>query len=162
MTKQTKITIDEMIELDKKQDGECLSETYITAITRLTWKCSKGHIFEATPTKVKKGRWCFKCRNKEAASKRRTTIQEIQEIAKLHQGKCLSIEYNPKENLEWQCQLGHTWFANFLNVKRGSWCPFCGHKKGGRKHLTIEEMIELAKSRGENVYQKVMKMITQK
>lgn len=140
--------IDEMSELAKQWDGECLSQIYIDARTRLQWKCKKGHIFEATPVKVKRGRWCRQCGNQIAASKRRTTMQEIQMIANSYKGKCLSEEYDPKEHLKWQCEFGHTWYANLHNVKSGSWCPVCGHKKSGRKSLSMEEMHEIATSRG--------------
>jgi hypothetical protein len=143
-----KKTIDEMKELAKKREGECLSQVYESARTRLTWKCKEGHIFEATPAKIKVGRWCKECGDQVAGIKRRIPMQEIQALASSHGGKCLSEKYNPKDHLKWQCEFGHTWNASVHNVKAGHWCPVCGHKKSGRKILTIDEMQNLAASHG--------------
>jgi len=132
-----KDTIEDMRELAKQQNGECLSTVYINYSTRLTWKCSKGHIFEATPTKVKKGRWCRECGEKRAGLSRRTSMKAIHMIAKSHNGKCLSEIFNPPEKLKWQCELGHIWDAGLDSVKAGHWCPVCGHTKSGRKRLSI-------------------------
>mgnify|MGYP005993385105 CR=1 FL=1 len=43
-------------------DGECLSDTYINAKTKLHWQCKRGHNFFATPDNVKQGKWCPYCR----------------------------------------------------------------------------------------------------
>jgi len=102
-----KYTIEEMRTIANKWGGECLSKTYVNVQTKLKWKCNKGHIFEATPSKILQGRWCQICRNKEAAKKRRISMEEINQIAESHNGKCLSKEYDPKEKLEWQCEFCH-------------------------------------------------------
>jgi hypothetical protein len=143
-----KKTIDHMKELARKREGECLSQVYIDARTRLFWKCKEGHIFEATPAKIKLGRWCKECGDQVAGIKRRFTMHELQAFASSHGGKCLSENYDPLKHLEWQCEFGHAWTASVHNVKRGHWCPVCGHKKSGRKILTIEEMHNLAASHG--------------
>ena len=70
----------------------------------------------------------------------------MQKIAEERGGKCLSTEYlDSKKKLEWQCYVGHTWFARPGNVKyRKSWCAECE----GLKLLTIEEMQKIAEARG--------------
>jgi hypothetical protein len=133
-----------MRNLAKQHNGECLSQVYINTHTRLTWKCSKGHVFEATPSKVRIGRWCRICGNKRASLRRRTSMQEIHAIAKSRNGKCLSENYNPPEKLKWQCELGHIWEADLHNVKAGHWCPVCGWMKRDRKPVSLEEMRKLA------------------
>jgi hypothetical protein len=139
-----KNTIEDMRELARLQNGECLSTVYINYHTRLTWKCSYGHIFKTTPTQVKKGRWCRECGEKRAGLSRRTSMQDIHVIANSYNGKCLSENYNPPEKLKWECKLGHIWDAGLDSVKAGHWCPVCGHTKSGKKRLTIEEMRKLA------------------
>ena len=56
----------------------------------------------------------------------------------------LSKQWHPFKNLEltpkdvtpnsgkkvwWKCDKGHEWKASPVNVKRGSWCPFCAGRK---------------------------------
>ena len=53
----TKLSIDEMKELAKEKYGECLSDKYINSTTKLKWKCSKGHKWEAIPSTIKQGHW---------------------------------------------------------------------------------------------------------
>ncbi len=57
-TNNHKKSIEEMRDLVRQHNGECLSQVYTNTHTRLTWKCSNGHIFEATPSKVRIGRAC--------------------------------------------------------------------------------------------------------
>ena len=72
-------------------------------------------------------------------------IEEMQEIAESRGGKCLSKEYiNNQTKLEWICSEGHKWKTVPSSVKQGSWCPICA----GNMKLTIEEMQEIAESRG--------------
>ena len=77
---------------------------------------------------------------------KRLTIEDMHELAERKGGKCLSKKYvNPYTKLKWQCKEGHEWETNPVNVRnKGRWCPVCG----GNRSLTIEEMHELAESRG--------------
>lgn len=45
--------------------GECLSNEYVNAKTKLLWRCSCGHEFWAMPTNVQRGEWCPKCKGKK-------------------------------------------------------------------------------------------------
>ena len=135
-----KLTIEEMRQLAESRGGKCLSNEYVNRENKLKWQCAEGHAWEATSNSVKQGRWCPIC-----AGTLRLTIEEMQKIAESRGGKCLSKEYvNNYNKLKWQCAEGHVWKATPNNVKQGSWCPFCA----GKKKLTIEEMQELAESRG--------------
>ena len=59
--KPRKYTIDSVKNIAKAKAGECLSEEYITVSSNLTWKCSKGHIWQATLANVSRGTWCPIC-----------------------------------------------------------------------------------------------------
>ncbi|MBI4946887.1 MAG: hypothetical protein HY840_10875 [Bacteroidetes bacterium] len=75
----------------------------------------------------------------------RHTIENMQAIAKLREGKCLSKEYcGADRKLTWMCSKGHTWDAYPSIIRRGSWCPACNTKQKG----TIEAMRGIAKERG--------------
>ncbi|MFS0558880.1 zinc-ribbon domain-containing protein [Brevibacillus sp. 179-C9.3 HS] len=57
-----KLSITEMREIAISRGGECLSDQYKDNKTKLRWKCSKGHEWEATPNNIKsKGHWCPIC-----------------------------------------------------------------------------------------------------
>jgi len=143
-----KSTIDEMRSIAAKRGGECLSGTYVNAHTKLKWKCASGHIFEVTPSHVKHGRWCRQCGIQSVAKQKRLSMSEIVKIAKSHNGQCLSDTYTPNAKLKWQCDKAHIWEAFVHNVKRGSWCPICGHRRSGRHPLSLGEMRRLAASHG--------------
>jgi hypothetical protein len=92
-------TIEQMQALAKKKGGECLSSEYINVMTPLTWRCKKGHEWKTTPNGISKGKWCPKC-----AGVQRRTIEEMQEIAHMRGGKCLSSSYdNGRRKLLWRC-----------------------------------------------------------
>ena len=74
------------------------------------------------------------------------TIEDMEEIAKLRGGHCLSRRYvNANSNLKWQCKKWHSWEAKPSHIKNNnSWCPYCY----GNRRATIEDMHKLAKSKG--------------
>lgn len=116
-----RLNIEEMNELAKDKGGKCLSEEYINSKIKLTWKCQKGHVWEATPNMVKNGRWCPKC-----AGNIRLNIEDMKRLAKKRGGKCLSKQFiNENAKLKWQCKMGHKWKASPKTVKRGHWCKKC-------------------------------------
>lgn len=124
------LSIEEMHKIAKERYGKCLSTTYINSREHLEWECSKGHRWFASPSGIKGGNWCEKCRKKQAAAKRKLTIEEMSKIALLRGGQCLSDEYiDSQTHLIWQCSEGHVWKAKPNNIKQGTWCPRCKHKK---------------------------------
>jgi hypothetical protein len=66
-----KLTIEEMQELARQKKGKCLSKVYVNNKTKLKWQCSEKHIWDATPHKIKQGRWCPTC----AIIKKKNTIK---------------------------------------------------------------------------------------
>jgi hypothetical protein len=143
-------TIEDMRKIAGSKGGKCLSEGYIDSNTNLTWQCEKGHIWQATPANVKRKTWCPFCAAKARGSKQLLTIEEMREIAKKRGGKCLSEKYiNANTKLKWQCKKGHRWEAIPSSIKTRTWCPTCSVSKGAdARRATIEEMQEIAKSKG--------------
>lgn len=141
--RRKKLTINQMQDLARLKGGKCLSTEYVNANTKLLWECSEGHQWLAIPSSIKKnsGTWCLEC-----TGSKKLTIDDMQELAKKRNGKCLSDQYNgTKGSLVWQCNLGHIWRASPSSIKyKGAWCHECGRSK----KLTIEQMQELAKSNG--------------
>lgn len=136
----SKPTIEDMHQLAQGRGGKCLSGKYINSTTHLTWQCSEGHTWNATPDNVKWGSWCPKC-----AKNSRKTIEDMYKIAEEHGGKCLSTKYkNSNTPLKWECAKGHTWETKPNTIINGTWCPKCA--KNSRK--TIEDMNIIAEKHG--------------
>ncbi|WP_286230583.1 zinc-ribbon domain-containing protein [Neobacillus mesonae] len=133
-------TIEDMKRVARERGGQCLSHHYQNAHTKLTWKCAKGHVWQAIPKSIYlHGTWCAVCKGVK-----KLTIEIMQEMAEKNNGLCLSKEYvNNNEKLQWRCEKGHVWEASAANIRSGKWCPRCAKRK-----VVIEDMQELAKSRG--------------
>ncbi|WP_404429601.1 hypothetical protein [Sutcliffiella horikoshii] len=115
------VTLKDLVVIAEDKGGECLSNTYKNKSTKLSFKCSKGHVFETRPAKLLRGSWCFIC-----AGKLKYSIDSMYEIAKERGGLCLSTSYkNVFTKLEWQCANGHTFLAIPKHVINGHWCPNC-------------------------------------
>ncbi len=119
--------LNKLQELAKERGGKCLSTYYGGTCNKLKWQCKKDHIWEASPTSVSNlGTWCPEC-----AGLKKMTIEDMQIVAEIRGGKCLSKKYiNNKTKLKWKCRKGHIWFAAPGSVKNSKkWCPKCGRVK---------------------------------
>ena len=66
-------------------------------------------------------------------------------LARKRGGWCVSTLYvNSAVPLLWECARGHQWSAVPASIRKGTWCPDCA----GVRRLTLEQMSEIAKSRG--------------
>lgn len=129
---KAKKSINDYINHAKNKGGDCLSKEYSTNKQKLTWKCKKGHIWEAQAKSVLHGgRWCPKCADVERGlKKRKYTIIDAKNLAIKKGGKCLSEQYKvTRDKLTWECDLGHQWNAKFENILFGKWCPRCKRRK---------------------------------
>ena len=141
-SRNIKLTIEDMQVLAATKGGKCLSEQYQNLQGRLRWSCAKGHEWEASANDVRnKGSWCPYC-----ARVARLDLKTMRVMAEKRGGQCLSTEYiNSETKLHWRCAKGHEWASAPSTMRhRGTWCPYCA----GKGRLTIEEMQEIAKSRG--------------
>ena len=136
-----RISIQDMWAEANMRGGFCLSFEYVDSASPLIWLCEHGHVWEAKPSSIRNLKhWCPRCGGSE-----RRTIEEMQLLAELEGGNCLSTEYvNVATSLEWQCANGHTWFAKPTEVKNGSWCPTCTGVAGE----VLERARDFARSRG--------------
>lgn len=135
-----RLSIEEMKEIANSHGGVCLSEKYVNNWTKLHWKCKYGHEWNAVPASIRTGYWCPFC-----AGVAKLTIEDMQKLAELKEGMCLSNKYlGANIPLHWRCTEGHEWYTKPSHISSGSWCPFCAN----RALLTIDEMKAIAKSRG--------------
>jgi len=61
--------IDYMKEMANDRGGECLSDEYINAETKLKWRCELGHVWRTKPSIIKSGSWCPYCISKGRSEK---------------------------------------------------------------------------------------------
>ncbi|MCH1473284.1 MAG: hypothetical protein L7V85_05170 [Bacteroidia bacterium] len=121
-----KLSLSVFQEIASERDGKCLSTTYKNANSKLEWECSEGHKWTARANHVKRGSWCPTCRMVDGTKKRSLSIDDMKQLAKQFNGKCLSINYvNTKSKLIWECDKGHRFEKNPAEVKKGRWCPNC-------------------------------------
>jgi hypothetical protein len=151
MPSNRKLTIDEMQEIARERGGQCLSEQYTNNRIKLVWRCRLGHKWQAAPGKIKQGQWCPICAVetiRQKATKYR--LADMLKIAQERGGTCLSKKFvNVSTHLQWRCSDGHVWEAKPNNILNGRWCPKCARKKiADKQRHSIDEMIELARSRG--------------
>lgn len=123
--------------LAKRNDGVCLSDTFINMRNRLKWRCNKdGNEWMATTNNIQQGQWCPECGNKNKqinnhGSKRRLSLDYVKDIIASKNGKCKSNKYiNAKTKLLIHCNIcDEEWRSNISNIKFGRWCPTCASCK---------------------------------
>jgi len=131
--------LEECKKIAQERGGRCLSTYYTNNYVHLSWECSKGHQWTASPKRIKKGNWCPKCR------KKRISIADCKSLAEKHGGKCLSNTYiNVTTDLLWECNKKHQFKANWIKAKNKYWCKTCNDLA----KITIEDMRNLAKKQG--------------
>lgn len=138
--------LDEMRRIAEARGGKCLSRVYLNNNTKMKWKCSAGHEWEAVPSSIKVGSWCPICLGKVSPD---VALESLKKLALVKGGHCLSAKYiNSSTKLRWRCKEGHEWNAAPNNIRSHSWCPICSNKIRGPKRLGLKQMMEVAKSRG--------------
>ena len=63
---RNRVGIQKCKELAKTKGGECLSDVYIDALTKLKWRCEKGHEWQTSWNTVSADHWCPTCGKKRA------------------------------------------------------------------------------------------------
>jgi hypothetical protein len=120
-------------DLAKAKGGECKSEVYTTARTKMIWNCNKYNHpdFEMTYDDVRSGSWCPKCGYKRSAqAKIKYSIPYFQKlVSNKYGGEILSTEYtNYSTKLHVKCKSSHDWYVTPSNLIKGTWCPNCKNK----------------------------------
>jgi hypothetical protein len=74
-------------------------------------------------------------------------IEDMRIIAQQLGGKCLSRVYiNNYTALEWMCEKGHRWAADYRIIQQGGWCMQCA--RNSDKAERMKEMQQTAKDKG--------------
>ena len=127
-------------------EWKCYAEDYAVASSKVRFTCENGHEFTQHRTELLRGHWCSQC------SGYVKTLKDLQNIAAVKGGCCLSVSYNGvKDKYLWQCNIGHAWKSSLDSVLNiGTWCPICGEQQRRKKkrRYTIKDMQQLAEKHG--------------
>jgi hypothetical protein len=119
-----KKTITDMFQLAKSKGGECLSNEYVSAHSKLKWRCKEQHTWEATPNSIARGRWCAAC-----SGRKKKTFIDMHQLATNLKLICLlpkTSEYiSAKQKIKWKCSKGHTFERCYDKLKIRANCPHC-------------------------------------
>lgn len=136
-----KLTLQDAREAAEEKKGTLLSTDYKNSRSKLLWKCSEGHEFPASLSKVKdRGQWCPQCNGNL-----KPEIQDVRQFASQKGGELLTEVYdNSQSDMRWKCEQGHQWTANWSTIKRGHWCPYCA----GLARVSIHTIRDIITERG--------------
>lgn len=119
--------------------GQLLSTSYEHAHAKLTWKCSEGHLWDASSNNVQSGKWCPQCNGGV-----RYTREYISSLAEARGGQLLSQTYNNRDEiLQWRCRNGHIWDNSANMIIKGAWCKDCTNDE-----IIKEAFEQVAKKQG--------------
>jgi hypothetical protein len=101
--------------------GGSLLSKYKRTDDHVTLQCSKGHTWNATPSKIKTGRWCPKCA-KNCPEKAR---EKFYEIVGNKGGIVITMYIDSMTYVTIKCFEGHFWDVMPYIINDGHWCPRC-------------------------------------
>jgi hypothetical protein len=143
---QRTLSIEIFKKIAEKKGGKCLSEEYVTQLTKLEFECAKGHRWAALPVNLRnKGSWCPVCQKDKSSKGRMQSIDIFHKIAAEKGGTCLTLNRaSGKEKISFECNKGHRWSVVPSSVKMGTWCPTCA----GTQKLSLEDYKKIAEIKG--------------
>jgi hypothetical protein len=132
----------------KEKKITVLSTKWIGVKDKYDFRCDVcGHEWTATGNHFFNSRrvgGCQKCSIKLVAGANRLDIEEINQFAKRHGGKCLSTEYGHiKQKYKFECSKGHIFEDIYNNMKfRDTFCAIC-EERTTKKYLSDEEAVAI-------------------
>lgn len=66
-----------MQKIAEARNGECLSTQYKNAHTKIRWKCSIGHEWDALPCNISQGKWCPYCKSGKNEERCRFILEQL-------------------------------------------------------------------------------------
>ena len=116
-------------ELASQADGWEPTTTTAGSEDKKRWRCSMGHVWNATPANRQKGAGCLICCNQQVLVGFNDLSTLFPSIAKS------AYNWDPQtatpksgKKAQWKCELGHIWTAVIASRTNGHGCPLCsGH-----------------------------------
>jgi hypothetical protein len=122
---------EEIKELIRSKEGECLSKKYYDTHTKLDLRCKYKHIWQMTPHDLKRGYWCPKC-----STKKKFTMEFVQSMVNSFGIVCLTDKYDStRAMMLFRCIKNHYWWTSFSTIVKRKRCPICNLLKYRKLNL---------------------------
>lgn len=93
---------------------------------KTTWRCSRGHLWQTTYTRVRRGHGCPTCPHGP-----RKMPADYHALARRRGFEWLGPEApTVRTKTWWRCSFGHEWFARYEILRMGYGCPVCNRSRG--------------------------------
>ena len=97
---------------------------------KYSWKCSAGHVWDATITARKTGRGCHVCTGKKISIPHNSLPVEYPDIAaEAHGWDPETVMAKSGLKKDWKCIRGHIWTSTVYSRTSGAGCPICSNQK---------------------------------
>ena len=137
-----KVTPKDYMNKCKVQGYDLPIENYISAKVKIKHKCSKGHIYEQTPSSHLRGKGCPKCKNiKLSISKKRTPEEYYQECKSKRLDLPIEKYKGNSIKIKHKCTRNHIYEQRPKDHLKGQGCPKCSNNYS----YTSEEYYSLCK-----------------
>lgn len=112
--------------------AELVDPTLLASLTahsgrKVSWRCPKGHVYEATVNNRTNGSGCPYCAGRKVLVGFNDVATMHPEVASLccDEDAMRSVTAASHRRFVWHCDHGHTWEASVANVVQGTRCPVC-------------------------------------
>lgn len=119
---------------DTEKNNKKPNEIIAGGNNKYYWLCEKGHSWETSIAKRKRGDGCPYCGNKKL-------LVGFNDLATTAPDLALEWDYDLNEKTpqaflagsnsfaHWKCKYGHTWYAAINSRRAGKGCPYCAGQK---------------------------------
>ena len=117
-------------DIAKEADGWSPKTVTAGSNKKLSWKCSKGHKWEAQVSSRSRGNNCPTCGNAKVLKGFNDLKTTNPKLAKEADGwDPTKYREGSRKKLPWKCSKGHTWEATVSNRSNDKGCPICSGYK---------------------------------
>jgi hypothetical protein len=122
-------TFEKAKEIILNKNGKCYSDNISNQYAEIEVECNKNHKWKTNSKNINNGKWCIKCLNIEGV-RLKNKFAEIKIKVESRGGRVVSNEYFGRTKaLEFECDKGHRWFANWQSISKNHWCHICAKIK---------------------------------
>lgn len=132
-----KKTIEEARNMFEQQGFVLLSTQYINSYSKLSYKCSRGHINQTTWSRVQQGFGCPDCDDED----KKHTTEQVRRVFEERGYQLLSDYRGSHSKLDFICPKGHRGQMIWTSFQQGCNCFKCMDWKNQRKLGEILEQI---------------------
>jgi len=120
-----------IVERARALGGRCLSDSYVSHDTPMSFECNNGHVFKAQPGNVLyRKTWCPLCARNVPAGCDESDLGVVHDLSNVQDMSMRNK--NDRTKLRWRCDEGHT-FSATLDLAQQRGCARCARKEAFRQ-----------------------------